>query len=99
MDLRWPRVARHSNVSPVPRVEAVEPPEPDVYDPATELTLGNVEATVTDGLAQAKLRVPRVAAAAGLMSEDRWSGLNGINTCNRAGELRCGDILYERTHD
>ena len=40
------------------------------------------------------------------MSQDRWSGLNGINTCNstrqcrsRAGELRCGDILYEGTRD
>ena len=40
------------------------------------------------------------------MSEDRWSGLNGINTCNstrqcrsRAGELRCGDIPYEGTRD
>ena len=40
------------------------------------------------------------------MSEDRWSGLKGINTCNstrqcrsRAGELRCGDIPYEGTRD
>ena len=83
------------------------PPEPDTDDPATELTLGDMEATVTHGLDQAELlRVPRAAAAAGLMSEDRWSGLNEINTCNstrqcrsRAGELRCGDIPFEGTRD
>ena len=90
-----------------PRIEAVAPPEPDTDDPAAKLSLGNVEATVTGGLARAKLLwVPRAAAAGGLMSEDRWSGLNGINTCNstrqcrsRVGESRCGDILYERTRD
>ena len=41
---------RFTTFHPVfPGVAAVAPPEPDADDPAAELTLGDVEATITHG--------------------------------------------------